>query len=135
MWDHDGTTLAIYCYPMKVLYYFIHLTVHYWQKWRSIFLPCPCHKINSVKVVGLFMGNYTLKIKIFVNIRNLRQFRENLILVNNPWFKFDSKNLMRIYHTIVVIICRTLHFVSTLLIFLVKYRFPFTILYAFCKIA
>ena len=55
------------------------LTAHNWQKWKSIFLTCPCHEIYRVEAVGLKNSNYTLKIKIFVNMWNLGQFRENLI--------------------------------------------------------
>ena len=39
--------------------------VHNWQKWKSTFLTCPCHKIYREEAVGLKSSNYTLKIKIF----------------------------------------------------------------------
>ena len=54
-------------------------TAHNWQKWKSRFLTCPCHKIYREEAVGLKSYNYTLKITIFVNMWNLGQFRENLI--------------------------------------------------------
>ena len=39
----------------------------------------PRHEIYKNEVVGLKSYKYTLKIKIFVNMWNLEQFRENLI--------------------------------------------------------
>ena len=32
-----------------------------WQKLKSIFLTCPCHKIHRVEAVGLKSSNYTFK--------------------------------------------------------------------------
>ena len=29
------------------------LTAHNWQKWKSRFLACPCHKIYRVELIGL----------------------------------------------------------------------------------
>ena len=37
------------------------LTAHNWQKWKSTFLTCPCHKIYRVEAVGLKNSNYTYK--------------------------------------------------------------------------
>ena len=55
---------------------FTALTAHNWQKWKSTFLTCPCHKIGRVEALGL---KYTFKITIFVKMWNLGQFWENLI--------------------------------------------------------
>ena len=55
------------------------LTVHNWQKWKSIFLTCPCHKIYREEAVGLKSSNYALKITIFVNMWNLGQFCKKMI--------------------------------------------------------
>ena len=55
------------------------LTAHNWQKWKSRFLVCSCHKIYRVEAVGLSIFNYTSKIMIFVTMWNLGQFIENLI--------------------------------------------------------
>ena len=55
------------------------LTVHNWQKWKRVFLTCPCHEIYRNKAVGLKSCKYTWKITIFVKMWNLRQYRENLI--------------------------------------------------------
>ena len=57
----------------------IHLTAHNWQKWKSTFLTCHCHKISRVETVGLNKSNYCFKITIFVSMWNLGQFREILI--------------------------------------------------------
>ena len=56
------------------------LTAHNWQKWKSTFLTCPCHKIYRVDAVGLKSSNYTLKITIFVKMHNLGQVCENFII-------------------------------------------------------
>ena len=55
------------------------LTAHKWQKWKRVFLTCPCHKIYRDEVVGLRSCKYTWKITIFVKMWNLGQYRENLI--------------------------------------------------------
>ena len=55
------------------------LTAHNWQKWKRVFLTCPCHEIYRDEAVGLKSCKYTLKNTIYVNMWNLGQFRENLI--------------------------------------------------------
>ena len=35
------------------------LTAHNWQKWKRVFLTCPCHEIYRVQAVGLKSSNYT----------------------------------------------------------------------------
>ena len=55
------------------------LTAHNWQKWKRVFLTCPCHEIYREEAVGVKCSNYTWKITIYVNMWNLGQFRENLI--------------------------------------------------------
>ena len=55
------------------------LMAHNWQKWKRVFLTCPCHKIYRDKAVGLKSCKYTWKITIFVKMWNLGQYRENLI--------------------------------------------------------
>ena len=73
------------------------LKAHNWQKWKSRFLTCQCHKIYRVEAVGLKRSNYTFKITIFVSMWNLGQFREKLIfsqyLLNEM---FESKILLHI---------------------------------------
>ena len=60
-------------YPPKIL------TAHNWQKWKRVFLTCPCHKFYRDEAVGLKSCNYTWKITIFVKMSNLGQYHENLI--------------------------------------------------------
>ena len=55
------------------------LTAHNWQKWKWVFLKCPCHEIYRDEAVGLKSCKYTLKITICVYMWNFGQFRENLI--------------------------------------------------------
>ena len=43
------------------LIYHCFLTVHNWQKWKSIFLTCPCHITYRVEAVGLKSSNYTFR--------------------------------------------------------------------------
>ena len=47
------------------------LTVHNWQKWKRVFLTCPCHEIYRDKAVGLKGCRYPWKITIFVKMWNL----------------------------------------------------------------
>ena len=58
---------------------FLTLTAHNWQKWKRVFLICPCHKIYRDEAVTLKSCRYTWKITIFVKMWNLGQYRENLI--------------------------------------------------------
>ena len=78
------------------------LTAHNWQKWKRIFLTCPCHKIDRDEAVGLKSCKYTWKITIFVKMWNLGQYREIWYFVNNC-----------LIVNIIVIIWSTAHFVST----------------------
>ena len=51
-----------------------YLTAHNWQKWKSIFLTCPCHEIYMEEAIDQKSPNYTLEIMIFAQILNLGQF-------------------------------------------------------------
>ena len=55
------------------------LTGGNWQKWKRVFLTCPCHKIYRDEAVGFKSCKYTWKITKFVKMGNLGQYRENLI--------------------------------------------------------
>ena len=55
------------------------LTAHNWQKWKRVFLTCPCHKIYRDEAVGLKSCKNTWKITIFVKMWKLGQYCENLI--------------------------------------------------------
>ena len=55
------------------------LMAHSWQKWKRVFLTCPCHKIYRDEAVGLKSCKNTWKITIFVKMWILGQYRENLI--------------------------------------------------------
>ena len=55
------------------------LTAHNWQKWKRVFLTCPCRTIYRGEAVGLKSCKYTWKITIFVKMWNLGQYLENLI--------------------------------------------------------
>ena len=55
------------------------LTGGNWQKWKRVFLTCPCHEIYRDEAVGLKSCKYTWKITKFVKMGNLGQYRENLI--------------------------------------------------------
>ena len=57
----------------------INLTGGNWQKWKRVFLTCPCHKIYRDEAVGLKSCKNTWKITIFVKMWNLGPYRENLI--------------------------------------------------------
>ena len=55
------------------------LTGGNWQKWKRVFLTCPCREIYRDEAVGLKSCKNTWKITIFVKMWNLEQYRENLI--------------------------------------------------------
>ena len=55
------------------------LTGGNWQKWKRVFLICPCHKIYRNESVGLKSCKYTWKLTKFVKMGNMGQYRENLI--------------------------------------------------------
>ena len=55
------------------------LTGGNWQKWKRVFLTCPCHEIYKDEAVDLKSCKNTWKITIFVKMWNLGQYRENLI--------------------------------------------------------
>ena len=55
------------------------LTGGNWQKWKRVFLTCPCHEIYRDEAVSLKSCKNTWKITIFVKMWNLGQYRENLI--------------------------------------------------------
>ena len=55
------------------------LTGGNWQKWKRVFLTCPCHEIYRDEAVGLKSCKNTWKITMFVKMWNLGQYRENLI--------------------------------------------------------
>ena len=47
------------------------LTGGNWQKWKRVFLTCPCHEIYRDEAVGLKSCKNTWKITIFVKMWNL----------------------------------------------------------------
>ena len=55
------------------------LTGGNWQKWKRVFLTCPCHKIYRDEAVGLKSCKNTWKITKSVKMGNLGQYHENLI--------------------------------------------------------
>ena len=55
------------------------LTAHNWQKWKRVFLTCPCHEIYRYEAVGLKSCKCTWQTTIHINMWNFGQFRENLI--------------------------------------------------------
>ena len=60
-------------------FFFFALTGSNWQKWKRVFLTCPCHEIYRDEAVGLKSCKNTWKITIFEKMWNLGQYRENLI--------------------------------------------------------
>ena len=55
------------------------LMAHNWQKWKRVFLTCPCHKIYGDEAIGQKNCKYTRKVTIFVKMWNLGQYHENFI--------------------------------------------------------
>ena len=78
-WNCDDVECFINFYCNSCIQHKNAFTAYNWQKWKRVFLTCPCNKIYRDEAVGLKSCKYTLKIMIFVNMWNLGQFRENLI--------------------------------------------------------
>ena len=61
---------------------FVSLRTHNYQKWKVRLFTCLCHKIYRTEAVGLFLSNYTLKLR-FLWVREIvGQFCENCYFVN-----------------------------------------------------
>ena len=71
-----GQVFVINVPPIQIQW---KLTGGNWQKWKRVFLTCPCHEIYRDEAVGLKSCKNTWKITIFVKMWNLGQYRENLI--------------------------------------------------------
>ena len=70
---------------------------HNWQKWKSIILTCPCHKIYreilKVEVVGLKSSNYTFKNYDFCEYVKFGAISWKIdILSITALLKFESEN-------------------------------------------
>ena len=57
----------------SVISFLAWLTGGNWQKWKRVFLTCPCHKSYRDEAVGLKSCKYTWKITKFVKMGNLGQ--------------------------------------------------------------
>ena len=91
------------------------LSAHNWQKWKRVFLTCPCHKIYRDETVGIKkVANILEKIR-FMRIHGIwGNFVKIWYFVNNCLIKVPIKKFFCTYVThIIVIICSTEHFVST----------------------
>ena len=79
----------------------LYLTAHNWQKWKRVFLTCPCHKIYRGEAVGLKSCKYTWKITIFVKMWNLGQYRKKIDIHLSviAWLKLELKNLLHMRDT------------------------------------
>ena len=94
------------------------LTAHKWQKWKRVFLTCPCHKIYRDEAVGLKVANileklwYLWKCEIWSNTVKIWYFVNNC-LIEAQIRKFFCTCVTQI----IVIICSTAHFLSTKSIF------------------
>ena len=63
------------------------LTAHNWQKWKRVFLTCPCHKIYRDEAVGLKSCKNTWKITIFVKCEIWGNILKIWYFVNNCLIK------------------------------------------------
>ena len=55
--------------PTQISTFCASLMAHNWQKWKSTFLTCPCHKIYRVEAVGLKSSNYIRKLQFLWNVK------------------------------------------------------------------
>ena len=66
----------------------IQLTAHNWQKWKRVFLTCPCHKIYRDEAVGLLKklqiylkkSRFLWKCEIWGNIVKIWYFVNNCLI-------------------------------------------------------
>ena len=77
--NHEHLFPRIFVVVFLWMHLKIVLTGGNWQKWKRVFLTCPCHEIYGDEAVGLKGCKNTWKITIFVKMWNLGQYRENLI--------------------------------------------------------
>ena len=62
------------------------LTAHNWQKWKRVFLTCPCHEIYRDEAVGLKVANILEKLRnlwkweIWGNIVKIWYFVNNFLI-------------------------------------------------------
>ena len=97
---------------------FLHLESRRMWMWRNRFFTCPCHKIYREEAVGLESFNSTLKIMFLWICEIWGNFVKILYFVNNCFIKdWIYTTFCTCMTYIIVIICRTPHFVSTLFIF------------------
>ena len=87
---------------MHALHQSTGLTAHNWQKWKRVFLTCPCHKIFRDEAVGLKVANileklgYLWKCEIWANIVKIWYFVNNC-LMEAQIFKFFCTCVTHIY--------------------------------------
>ena len=107
----------------------VKLTGGNWQKWKRVFLTCPCHKIYRDEAVGLKSCKYTWKITKFVKMGNLGQYLE--ILIFGQYLLNWSSNLKILLH-----MCDTYNFGylkhSTLRFNLIDFQLNTDFLSQFC---
>ena len=105
---------ASYFFKVMKLYISFDLTAHNWQKWKRVFLTCPCHKIYRGEAVGLESCKHTWKLRfmwicgIWGNFVKIWYFVNNCLIEARIW-KFFCTCVTHI----IVIIWSTAHFVST----------------------
>ena len=94
-----------------------HLTAHNWQKWKRVFLTCPCHKIyrdEGSKKLQKYLKNYD----ICENVEFGAISWKCDILSITALLKLEFKQFFCTCVThIITIIWSTANFVSTLSIF------------------
>ena len=107
----------------------IQLTGGNWQKWKRLFLTCPCHEIYRDEAVGLKSCKNTWKITIFVKMWNLGNIVKIWYFVNNCLIKaWILKILLHTCDTYNYDYLKYSTFRFNFIDFSVIYRFPFPIL-------
>ena len=73
-------TKTFRCVYVKVIFTkSLLLTGGNWQKWKRVFLTCPCHEIYRDEAVGLKVAKILEKLRYLWKCEILGQYRENLI--------------------------------------------------------
>ena len=90
-WVRKVLSLYVYCLfcvnlNVSCIYVIVQLMARNWQKWKRVFLTCPCHEIYRDEAVGLKSCKYSVYLKNlrFMWIRGIwGNFVKILYFVNN----------------------------------------------------
>ena len=78
--DHKNDLMIV---VLLTLWWCQCLTAHNWQKWKRVFLTCPCHKIYRGEAVGRKVANILEKLRFMWICGIWGNFVKNWYFVSN----------------------------------------------------